>query len=365
MARHPTNADAPQGDPASEDAVDSVDLPRAQSHGRAALFFLFKAAVTVALLAWLFSRSEQLNAVNNPFLNPGDLSHSWLLIGVLFCGIYLVSWAFRWLIFLNLLGLPIGFRRTFQLTIAGHFLSMASFGGLAADALKAIYLIRRFPQKKGAVAIAICADHLSGLASVGIAFSLLTWTRVDEITGGDSPIGEGALWAASGLWGAMMIGLILTVGLAHPKLMKHANSKLGFLRKNEALRNFVGAWDVFRREWRPALAACAISFPMLLSYYLVFYAGARAAHVQTTALDLLGAMPVVDTLTALPVTVAGLGLRETLMESLLGTLANVSLEDSVRLSLTGFGILLIWGVIGAMTLPFLRIKKSSTQSKGS
>jgi len=358
MANPPNNS----GDSSNEEDIalpEPVVMPRGVSRAKAIGFFVLKAAITVALLSWLFSRSEQLNAQNNPFLKPGDLDMPWLAAGVGVCGLYLVFWTFRWMIFLHLLDLKIGFHRAFQLTIVGHFLSMASFGGLAADGLKAVYLIRRFPDKKGKVAIAIFADHLSGLAAVGIAFALLTWTRFDDITGGDSPVSVWSLYVASGLWIVTMLGLVLTVGMAHPTIMSRYGSKLGFLQRNEALRNFVSAWDVFRRQWRSALLACGVGFPMLLSYYLVFFAAARAANVDVSAIDLLGAMPVIDTLTALPVTIAGLGLRETLMESLLGVMAGVSFEDSVRLSLTGFGILVIWGVLGATAFPFLRLKKKT------
>ena len=63
-------------------------------------------------------------------------------------------------------------------------------------------------------------------------------------------------------------------------------------------------------------------------------------------------MPVVDTLVMLPVSLFGIGLRETVFDQLLGGLFGISLEKATLTSLGGFLLQVMVGLSGALCLPF-------------
>jgi hypothetical protein len=65
-------------------------------------------------------------------------------------------------------------------------------------------------------------------------------------------------------------------------------------------------------------------------------------------------MPVVDVITTLPVSISGLGLRETLFESFLQRLCQVPSEVGVLVSLLGFGFSVFWSLLGGLVFPFYR-----------
>ena len=58
-------------------------------------------------------------------------------------------------------------------------------------------------------------------------------------------------------------------------------------------------------------------------------------------------MPLVNTVTALPVSFGGVGVRETLFQELLGNLAHVPPAIAALTASLGFVIQASWGLIGA------------------
>lgn len=65
-------------------------------------------------------------------------------------------------------------------------------------------------------------------------------------------------------------------------------------------------------------------------------------------------MPIVDVITTLPISISGLGLRESLFESFLEQLAGVPSEVGVLISLLGFGFSVFWNLLGGVLFPFYR-----------
>jgi hypothetical protein len=63
-------------------------------------------------------------------------------------------------------------------------------------------------------------------------------------------------------------------------------------------------------------------------------------------------MPVIDSVSSLPISVAGVGVREKLFQILMSDLAGTLPEISVAASLAGFACSVFWAVIGGLL--FLR-----------
>ena len=95
------------------------------------------------------------------------------------------------------------------------------------------------------------------------------------------------------------------------------------------------------------MISAARSFPLWAAYCGVFYCAARAFAVQVPFLSFAGVTAIADAIASLPISVAGLGVREQAFQSLLLQWHQVPPAASVALSLTGFVILLAWAMIGA------------------
>src|SRR5437660_5329112 len=88
-----------------------------------------------------------------------------------------------------------------------------------------------------------------------------------------------------------------------------------------------------------------------LAYYTNFCCEGEALrisgnHAESLA-DILSIMPLVDTIISVPISLGGLGVRETLFQELLGNLAHVPPALAAFTASLGFAIQAAWGLLGA------------------
>ena len=159
-----------------------------------------------------------------------------------------------------------------------------------------------------------------------------------------------ALFAGVYLAGAVVgIGLLLLIALFD--LTSRTPEGLPFRR--QAIK-FSQALMLFLKHWRTTLAGVGLSFVIHGLYFGTFHAGALSMQAGVSLKDMFTIMPVVDVITTLPVSISGLGLRETLFESFLQRLCQVPSEIGVLVSLLGFGFSVFWSLLGGLVFPFYR-----------
>jgi hypothetical protein len=105
-----------------------------------------------------------------------------------------------------------------------------------------------------------------------------------------------------------------------------------------------------RATWRGLGLASLISFPVWLSFAGVFYCMARGLGVVVPPIPFAGICAVADAVSSLPISVAGLGVREQAYQTLLEVHYQVPASMAVATSLAGFGVILGWAAIGALCL---------------
>jgi len=108
------------------------------------------------------------------------------------------------------------------------------------------------------------------------------------------------------------------------------------------------AYNLYASAWRESLLAFIFSIGVHIGSFSVFYFSGRAFRATASLLDFFAIMPIVNTITSLPISVAGVGLREKLFEELLGKLCNVPDAVAVLISTSGFLVIAAWGVIGGI-----------------
>jgi len=88
-----------------------------------------------------------------------------------------------------------------------------------------------------------------------------------------------------------------------------------------------------------------------LAYYTSFYCAGEALRISgnhaASLADILSIMPLVDTIISVPISLGGLGVRETLFQELLGNLAHVPPALAAFTASLGFAIQAAWGLLGA------------------
>lgn len=311
------------------------------------LIFVLKLVLTAGCLFWALSQADLSHSV---FARPGAVDYRWMAGGVLMAGLTVLLTSLRWRLYLMAQGVDPGMKRTVELTLIGNLFNLLSIGGIGGDAARVLLLIRDHPGRKLAVTMAVMVDHLAGMVALAGMFFIISVARFDTLTT-QSILGKQVIHFAwfylSGGLGLVLLCFVAACPPVHRRI--HSNGREW---KWSLMRRLPEAYDVYRRKWPLALAGVAVSFVMLMAYFLSFWCGLRAVGGTSSAGTVLSAMPVIDSVSSLPISVAGIGVREKLFEILMRDLAGTLPEISVAASLAGFACSVFWAFIGGLL--FLR-----------
>lgn len=314
-----------------------------------ALFFLIKLILTVACLTWALN---DVDWKESKILRPGELHWQWIACGVLMAGLTVFLTAVRLWVLLAAQGVRISLWRAGELTLIGDLFNLFAVGGVGGDAVRIFLLIRDHPERKLAVTLTVMFDHLVGLAAMSLVFFALTAGRFDQLASQSAETKFIMRFAWMFFGGGLALTSLMFLA-SYPPIHDriHARGrewKIAFMRQVPVLV------DVYRKKWRHALVAFVAAVIMLPIYYGTFWFGARAAGSEVAPGPVLISMPVVDMMAAMPVSVAGVGVREKVFESLMSDLTGMDPDTAVASTLIGFCCTLVWALLGGLL--FLRTR---------
>ena len=310
------------------------------------LWLILRLALTIALFAWLLrdpALREQIATLPRPSA-PG-----WLLPAWLAAGLNELASLLRWWCCLHLAGVALPLRRAAALHFLGMFTSLFLPGMAGGDAVKIAFLALQFPQRKIGGVLAVLMDRLSGFVSI------IIWTFIVAMIRGE--------WfrqtpATAALFHAVLISLGIVTGAL---IVWFISSRAPLLRRTPQwiplrarIFEIAAVFDTFFADRRRACAAFALSTISHACYFLIFYFTASAFTGGIPLADAFSIMPVMDVVSMLPVTISGLGLRETTMQALLPPLCGIEPAIAVFISLSGFLVSASWAFAGVPV--FLRIR---------
>ncbi len=326
---------------------------------KAIAIFLLKLVLTGLCLWWAFS---QVKFDRSVFSRPGAIDFRWLAAGIALAGTSIVALALRWWFFLHAQDLRVSLFRAVELTLIDSLFSLASVSGLGGDAMRIMLLMRDLPGRKLVIALAVTADHLAGMVSLALLFFIISAARFDALAD-PSVLGRGVIhfaWFYLG-GGLAMVALIFFCASPVGHRIIHGNGER--FAKWPILTQIPMMYDVYRRKWKYAAAGLAASFVMLFAYFSSYYCGMRAVGGHAGYAAVISAMPVIDAISGMPISIAGVGVREKLFEVLMKDLAGVPAATAVAASLAGFACHVFWAALGAVF--FLRKQRAKPSTSNS
>ena len=318
----------------------------AKSNLKRQLMTVIQIVVTVGMLAWVFhdgtQRRQMWEAVTRARLE-------WLVAGFLCYGIVELLASGRWYILLRVQGIALGWLRLCALFMLGIFFNMFMPGGTGGDVLKVLYLIKEIPDKKAKGLLAVVMDRLIGLMALILISGVIIALKYDWLK--SDPVPQRLTWTlllilASGLGGIVFSFVISGLGLVH-KLPPR-------MPLRDTLVDLSVAYNAYAQAWPASLLALFASFGVHIASFSVYVCAALALGVTNghgqplPVMELLTVMPIILTLSALPISVGGMGVREAIFVALLVPLCGVSPAMSKTLSLTGWMLSAAWGAIGGI-----------------
>jgi uncharacterized protein (TIRG00374 family) len=282
-----------------------------------------------------------------------------ILVGILFCfgTVGLSGW--RWQRLLRVFQISVPLRPLICIAQIGQFFAVFLPGPTGDDLTRMLYISRLVPGRVGEACTTVLLDRCIGLASVLVlALFCIPWQWSILSTSPET------YWLALAIvtvgFAVCLFGLLFFV-VGHPThqwFEKRIRSLPAHSLRDELARIWGLSCTNKKRLAEVIVAATATQLLLCLLFYLAgMSVGVRAPlHIW------LSFVPIVLAANALPITIAGFGVREYLLVLFLGVLVQVDGERALAASFVAFAMILVVCLTGGLLYIFYRPAKRSEET---
>jgi uncharacterized membrane protein YbhN (UPF0104 family) len=302
------------------------------------LLTAIQVVITVGLLWWIFRNPEQ----NQKLLAALDAANNWWLVpGLAALGGGLLLQAKRWLILLEVQGIVISYWRSLRILLIGMFFNLFLLGSTGGDIIKIFLIMREAPDKKAGALLSVFIDRVVGVLALAAVSSVVILLRWDDLM--KHEVTRYGVFTAAVILGGS-IGFIFAAWLTGR--LDLATKLPRWLPARDKIAEAAGAFVEYARAGKSVGMAFLLSIPAHLLMFSTFWFGAKAFAAGLNLLGIYCVMPIVATVTALPISVGGAGLREGLFIKILGALYATPEPIATLVSLSGFMMQVFWSLVG-------------------
>ena len=310
------------------------------------LVTIFQVAITIALLYWVYHdpnrRVQMAEALRHA-------RYSWVVIGILAYVIVEIAAAFRWHVLLKVQGIHLSFWRLSGLFLIGMFYNQFLPGGTGGDIIKSYYLLKETPDKKAGALLAVVFDRIIGLVALVAISGTLIGLRFDFLS--QTTETRQLLWILLVVLGVSIVGLLTTFVITGFKLFH--SLPLRFPGR-EKLIEVSAAYHLYARHWRATLVAFGSSIVAHLATFATFLSVAYSLRANVKVVDFFAVMPIERTISAMPISFAGIGWREKVLQIMLHGVCGVPEATAILVGSLSFLIILICCLPGAIVYFFYK-----------
>jgi uncharacterized membrane protein YbhN (UPF0104 family) len=309
------------------------------STGRRVVVMIAKIAVSIALLAFLFSKIDTARL----WTSARKASLPWLVVALGVQTLNLIASTWRWRLLLDAQDVKLKSRTLLGSYLVATFFNNFLPSNVGGDVIRIRDTVGATRSKTLATTI-VLVDRALGLMALVLISAVGATAAARYYGSGASPIWPSWLWAfflvAAAITAPVVYApegfgrLLQPLTIVHPEWVGKRIDKL-----TEALSRF--------RERPSALAGCFSGAVFVQGLMVVFYlAVVYALKIPITASELAVIVPISLVVQMLPVSVNGLGLREATF-SFYFTRLGLPIESAVLLSLMGAAVLMVFSLSGA------------------
>ena len=315
-----------------------------------ALITIIQVAVTILAFWYVFHKPATRQGIATA-LEAGN-NYWWLAASALVAGLAPACATVRLWLLLRVQEIYLPLRRITQLYMIGMFFNLFLLGSTGGDAVKLFYLLRENPDpnKRARAFLAVVMDRVLGLVALAILSITFVLARYQWLT----QLPETTKWVNGFLFilGSALFGIAVTILAVHFNVVRFIPEKMP---GRKTVLELAAAIQSNTRAWRSTLACILISFVGHAAMFITFYFAALVIHAAVAFWDVTVAMPIVNTYASLPVSLSGMGVRETITTSLLGGLCHLAPGVPVVISLVGFLCSVVfWGLVGGLFYLFFK-----------
>ncbi len=292
-----------------------------------AAFLAAKIIFAVAVITWLFHKID----AHRVWLGVRDAHRLPIFFGLLLWLVTIVIAGWRWFRLLGIFDIKIPLRSLITVVPIAQFFSMFLPGSAGDDLTRMLYISRLAPGRVGEACATVLLDRFIGLTSVLVlALFCVPW--------------QWSLLSTS----RQIYWIAVVILLARP----------GHSLRDEVAR----IWGLLCNN--KMLVATIISAALVtqLVHCVIFYLAGVSVGIQSPLLPWLTFVPIVLAANALPITIAGIGIREYLLVLFLGVITHVDGAHAVATSFVILSLILMICLLGGLLYIFYRPKRKLESS---
>lgn len=294
-----------------------------------------KAIITVSLLALVFDKADPAPVV----ARLATISWVWASAAAAALAAQVAISAVRWSMVCQLLGVSLAALQAVRLMLIGGFFGQTLPSGLGGDAVRAWLLTRAGAATRSAISAVFC-DRVFGMAVLLALACAAAPMYLHRVASAEARVGLGVALGVLGLG----MGLCLAFG---PRLLSGLDR---FALGGAAHLTLLDLRRVFFGQ-RMSLLLLALALLVHAGVVFACFALARALGVSVGLLDCVAIVPPIMLISAVPISIAGWGVREGAMVAgfaLLNIPAEAALAVSIAFGLLQLALFLPGGALWAL-----------------
>jgi hypothetical protein len=249
------------------------------------------------------------------------------------------------MVILKVQGLALSFGRATSIFFVGMFFNAFMLGSTGGDVIKAWYTAHETHHKKAEAVATVVVDRIIGLLAlfvITLMMMAIFYHRVfDDVR--------------LRVFAVITLGVVVgVVGLTALSFWRGFADKLPGLRqwlqrmpKYDSIRRMVEACRAYATHPGVLFKTMLMSFGVHVFAMLSIVCIGQGLHIvtKTGIIDYYLYLPIINTVSAMPVSISGFGVRELMYAEMFGEVG-VTESQAVAMSLLGFIATLFWSVVG-------------------
>lgn len=312
-------------------------------------FLLAKIAFAAAVLIWLFHKVD----VWRVWSTVRHADRAAILLGICLGLLTIVIAGWRWCRWLAIFDIRVSLLSLTFIAQIGQFFLMFLPGPLGDDLTRMLYISRLAPGRVGEACTTVLLDRCIGLASVLVlAVVCIPW-QWDVLSTSSETHWLALIILSGGAAVSLLTAVFFWAGHpTHQWFEKRLRSLPAHSLRDEAAR----IWGLLcaNKKAVAQIGGAAIVTQLLLC--LLFYLAGLSVGIHAPLLAWLTFVPIILAANALPITIAGFGVREYLLVLFLSVTAHVESERALAASFVVFAMILGVSLLGGLLYIFYKPK---------
>jgi len=311
-----------------------------------ALLAILQIAVTIAVLIWVFHDPQKRHKMGEALHTA---QYGWIMVAILAYFLVEFAAAVRWNILLKVQKIHLSMSRVSGLFLIGMFYNQFLPGGTGGDIMKSYLLLKETPGKATGALLAVVFDRLVGLVALISITGTLVALRYHWLT--QFPETRNLVWALLAVLASAVLMLLTSFAVSGLNLAHKLPQRFP---AREKLIELSAAYHLYAHHWRATLAAFGCSLVAHLSTFATFLFVAYAFRAKVAVIDFFAIMPIERTISSIPISFAGVGLREKIFQVMLHGLCGVPEAIAILIGSMSFLVMLISSAPGGIVYFFYK-----------